>query len=332
MLLLINPALRWVRTSKSAYALATGMRTYAVDGEFAQFLVEEFLPFFSEWRSATDVGAHFRHLLSEAELEQCVAGACAISALLTREVEVSSVNSALLHQIAAAEFRAPTPREPLTILYGGESRLLEYFRRAFDFEFEVIPLNDGVLSGSYAASAKSRAIVVAASSAPDAVDLVRLNRWALSRNIPFLPVRLGAFQASVGPLVIAFQTACFECAVLRHCAVSTESKLAVAMELDASLPRGPSNSRSVASNALASQVAGVVGAELLLFSLPPSSPGIIGRVVTLSHLSLGAQYHRVLRVPTCPACTWPGKSRHPWARIGATVEEITGHSRLKCQS
>ena len=134
---------------------------------------------------------------------------------------------------------------------------------------------------------------------PAADELDRLpawNRLALRRRLPFLVVRPwdGRF-ASVGPLVVPRQTACYACVLLRRAAASAYGADFADVEA-APLAARAGREIEALTAALAAHVVvrWLVGADATV-------PGVLFTVEAQPALELGC--HDVLRVPRCEACS-----------------------------
>jgi bacteriocin biosynthesis cyclodehydratase domain-containing protein len=134
---------------------------------------------------------------------------------------------------------------------------------------------------------------------PEADELDRLPAWnvsALRRGLPFLVIRPwdGRF-ASVGPLVVPGQTACYECVQLRRGAASGYPADFVDVE---SAPIAVQASAEI--EAIVAAVAVHVALRWLVGS-DRTVPGVLFTVEALPALAIGR--HDVLRVPRCAACS-----------------------------
>ncbi len=138
-------------------------------------------------------------------------------------------------------------------------------------------------------------VATAAALAGDPL-LERRNAAALDSGCAWLP--FGCFDgrsATVGPLVVPRETACYRCLVLRR-----DASTSCLPEL-ASLRRLPL--RAIVAPPLLALVA-ALAAEAIVRWLGVRDPGLPGVVLTVeAALELSMTTDHVLRVPRCPACS-----------------------------
>ena len=104
--------------------------------------------------------------------------------------------------------------------------------------------------------------------------------------------------AYVGPLVVPYQTACFECFLRRRYSNLDEADAREAVELR------PDGARVVGLHpAISAVAAGAAALELSKFFLPLHAARQAGYLLTFNLLASRAGRHRVLKVPRCPACS-----------------------------
>jgi bacteriocin biosynthesis cyclodehydratase domain-containing protein len=134
---------------------------------------------------------------------------------------------------------------------------------------------------------------------PEADELDRLPAWdvsALRRGLPFLVVRPwdGRF-ASVGPLIVPGQTACYECVQLRRGAASGYAADFADVEC------APVAVQATAEiEAIVAALAVHVGLRWLA-GADKTIPGVLFTIEAMPALAIGR--HHVLRVPRCAACS-----------------------------
>jgi bacteriocin biosynthesis cyclodehydratase domain-containing protein len=138
-------------------------------------------------------------------------------------------------------------------------------------------------------------VATAAALAGDPL-LAQRNEAALDSGCAWLP--FGCFDggsATVGPLIVPRETACYRCFVLRRDATASCSR-----EL-ASL-RAISPRASAASPLLA--LVAALAAERIVRWVGTHDPALPGSVLTVEIApELAVDEHRLLRVPRCPACS-----------------------------
>lgn len=138
-------------------------------------------------------------------------------------------------------------------------------------------------------------VATAAAVAGEAL-LERRNTLALESGVPWLP--FGCFDgrtATIGPLIVPRETACYRCLVLRR-----DASTACAAELKSlrPLPLNASN-----GPALAALVA-AIAAERIVRWIGLRDPALPGAVVSVeSAPDLAVTDELLLRVPRCPACS-----------------------------
>jgi bacteriocin biosynthesis cyclodehydratase domain-containing protein len=139
-------------------------------------------------------------------------------------------------------------------------------------------------------------LVVVAPAPGEAPKLCEWNLVALSRGIPWLPLRpFDGILSTVGPLIVPGETACYECVLYR---------LAGHVDYGRDLRRiegvPPAVRPTAAIESLVAAAAGQV-ALCWLGGLDLALPGLLHVLETRPLLALGT--HPVLRVPRCPACS-----------------------------
>ena len=151
--------------------------------------------------------------------------------------------------------------------------------------------------------------VVAAVSEGGFGPLRAWNELALERELPFLPVVVEDLVAYVGPLVVPYETACFECFLRRRYSNLDEAKAREAVELRAG------GAQVVGLHpAISAVAAGAAALELSKFFIPWRSAQQAGYLLTFNLLASRSGRHRVLKVPRCPGCS-SLRARHPAAAV-----------------
>jgi adenylyltransferase/sulfurtransferase len=132
--------------------------------------------------------------------------------------------------------------------------------------------------------------------------IYRLNRVCLAAGVRWLAVTPAAFEVTVGPLVIPYETGCYLCYRMRAvaCAEDPEEEFAFQSFLDR---RKRDDSASRENLVFGTQMAGQLAALETFKALTgiASSPAR-GAVIVFDLLTLATTRHVVLRKPWCPAC------------------------------
>lgn len=140
------------------------------------------------------------------------------------------------------------------------------------------------------------ALAVVAPSPGEAAEVLRWNRLALERSIRWLAVRpFDGLVATIGPLVIPGESACYECLLYR---------LAAHVEYGSDLMRIESSPTAAGNLAPLHAIVAGVAAQLTLgfvAGFDTRLPGALHVLELRPVLSLAS--HPVLRVPRCPACS-----------------------------
>jgi bacteriocin biosynthesis cyclodehydratase domain-containing protein len=326
-----NPAVSWARTEPQTYVINLGSRLVQLAGPAAAFVFEEFLPSFERPMTRSQI-VERPWSRPAGDIERALTATCSLSALLSRSGDAPVGVHDVLRLELGGEAEEPAIALRLDVV-DPRDRIASILDAALDGPHEIVRHANvhALIAARRGAAHRStdeawpHALAVVVDDADDALSLANANRSLIAASAWWIPVRVAAAHGSVGPLVIPFQTACFECAVIRHASISSEAKLLHRLELDDGIQRSPSVAPPV-SGAIAHQVAGTLASELLLYAAPPSMPGLISRIVSVSHVSMGARYHRILRVPTCPSCGLsPVVPRHPWERLSVNVSDVVGH-------
>jgi len=340
MFYVLNPITNWVKISKSRYSLSLGVRLLEVSGDSVDFIFERFLPYFKELRDRNGIFKEFKNDVKF--VEQAITACTSIGLLLTK-IEPISPN---LYDGLRANIVPDTKLEThdkikqKTLYIFGNSLYANQLEKSLDIpiKIEFFDNIDNLIESKIKYQDKKigseefnledtwpNYITIVFDTNSHALELSQINLKFLKSDIWWIPVRLSPTHTTVGPLIIPFQTPCFECLVIRHCSTSPMSEILHKIELDSSLKRD--NNSNLVSKALLSQAIGVLSSELLLYFTPPCFPGIIGRIISFSHFSMGTKYNRVLRLPNCPACKDSSVSKHPWEKISLTVNQVMGYGR-----
>ena len=196
------------------------------------------------------------------------------------------------------------PRDELVVVVGRNrtaTRLCELLEEA-GFQELVVVDEQAALDDRVPA-------VVAAVSENGFGPLRAWNELALERELPFLPVVVEDLVAYVGPLVVPFETACFECFLRRRYSNLDEAEAREAVELRAG------GAQVVGLHpAISAVAAGAAALELSKFFIPWRGAQQAGYLLTFNLLASRGGRHRVLKVPRCAACS-SLRARHPAAAV-----------------
>jgi len=134
--------------------------------------------------------------------------------------------------------------------------------------------------------------------------IFKINRACLAERVPWSSGSATAFEATVGPTVIPYETACYLCYQMRAvaCTDNPQESLAELKRQDSSPRDGSRHRENLAFGA------GIVGQLLALETfkaLTGLRPSTSGRLLSVDFIGLGLKQHIVLRKPWCPAC-FPG--------------------------
>jgi bacteriocin biosynthesis cyclodehydratase domain-containing protein len=156
-------------------------------------------------------------------------------------------------------------------------------------------------------------LLIAAPLARERGMLEKLNSAALERRLVWLPVLpFDGRHAVVGPLLVAGETCCYRCYVLRRASTSGYREEQSAL-VDVPFPE-------LTPPALAAMISGL-GATLALRWLGWRDPELPGRAHSLEQWpTVTVQVHTVHRVPRCPSCSEVDRFASPAPWFEATPE------------
>ncbi len=145
-------------------------------------------------------------------------------------------------------------------------------------------------------------VVVCPPSAGRSALEAAVNAVALELGIPWLPVRVFAGEAFVGPLFLGTEGPCHSCLTTREEATWADPELT--RTYVARVTEDPSSIAAYgalpAFAAIASQWAALEATKLLSRF---TAPALAGNVLRIDFIRCTTEVHRVLRVPRCPACS-----------------------------
>lgn len=334
----LSPLASWVRHSSSIYTVSAAHRLTEVKGKTCEFFFETFLPFFANPRTLSELRTRFgSEIPEELLLTALEAGTAHMLLLVDNKASIPSYFDGFAALSSPNTSIAREADHTFTINFFGPKKHADRLRETVDFPCTILSYEDDQIDeflenqkldhgvhNKRLKDAWPTEISVVLDSSSSGIRLAKFNSLFLKLSMWWVPVRHGPSHGTVGPLIIPFQTPCFECVVARHSAASPQSQLMYTLELDNTLARSDVNNVPP-SNAIISLAFGFLANELLLFFTPPSNPGLISRVIAFSQLSLGATHHKVLRVPNCPACGVASlPALHPWSSLSLTISQVMG--------
>ena len=130
-----------------------------------------------------------------------------------------------------------------------------------------------------------------------------VNRASLEHNIPALYTEVRAHLATVGPMVIPEQTACYMCYRMRGIANANDFEEAITYEEFLDRTKAPKLHERAALPTMPYYIANLAALEALKYLLSITSSGIAGKVLEFNALTLETQFHSILRKPDCPVCS-----------------------------
>lgn len=152
------------------------------------------------------------------------------------------------------------------------------------------------------------ALVCLDSPAPTLLDAV--NRAALQANVRWTTGQIYRGTAILGPTVIPYQSACYKCYELRRNA--NLKNYEEVMQYESRLRQMPAiRSEFVAPKPLAQTLGGLLALESLRLITQTAIPQMAGRILLIDFFAPEMTYHRILRLPNCPACGDEKRSSFP---------------------
>jgi len=143
--------------------------------------------------------------------------------------------------------------------------------------------------------------VVVALDAPAPKLMHAINLACLQTKTPWVSAQIHTGTGWIGPMIIPGQTPCYTCYELRRNA--NLQNYAEVIRYETRLDEMPSIvSRLVAPVPLAACVGALLALETLRFLSGVALPQTMGRLMRVDFFDSELTYHRVLRLPRCPAC------------------------------
>jgi ribosomal protein S12 methylthiotransferase accessory factor len=129
-----------------------------------------------------------------------------------------------------------------------------------------------------------------------------LNKAAIAQNCTFLVSSLEGNRATVGPMIVPNNTACFMCYRMRRLANERRYSNAIAYERFLDAQRDDGLHRRANLNIAAALVGNLLALEAFKHLADISPSQLLGRVLRINFLNLKTEYHDIHRVPQCPEC------------------------------
>ena len=149
-----------------------------------------------------------------------------------------------------------------------------------------------------------------------------INRASLARGIPALYAESRGHAATIGPLVLPGQTACYMCYRMRRLACEDDFSQAMSYEEFLDRRKQPALHEHGTLPALPALIAGALGLEVLKSILSLGLPALAGKVLEIDAFTLRTNEHTLLQKPDCPECRREKKNGE---RFLPTLDELTGH-------
>src|SRR5690349_16268444 len=144
-------------------------------------------------------------------------------------------------------------------------------------------------------------VVVVALDAPAPKLMHAINLAALQTKTPWVSAQIHTGTGWIGPMIIPGQTPCYTCYELRRNA--NLQNYNEVMHYETRIDEMPSIvSRLVAPAPLAACVGALLALETLRLLSGVAMPQTMGRLMRVDFFDSELTYHRVLRLPRCPAC------------------------------
>jgi ribosomal protein S12 methylthiotransferase accessory factor len=153
------------------------------------------------------------------------------------------------------------------------------------------------------------------------------NEAALATGTPTLFSELRATSAFAGPFVFPGRSACLMCYRMRSLACEADFESAMAYEEYLDRLRFPALVRRPVLPILPSQLASVLGLEILRYLIRLNQPRLVDRVLEFDALQLETHAHPVLVEARCPVCGKKNSAAIPTALSSATSGPAPFQSR-----
>jgi bacteriocin biosynthesis cyclodehydratase domain-containing protein len=143
---------------------------------------------------------------------------------------------------------------------------------------------------------------------PAPVILESMNRVALQTHLRWIAGQVYQGVGLIGPTVIPLQSPCYKCYEFRRNANLADYE--EIMRYESRLRQLPSlQNRCVAPRPLTACIGGFLALEAVRLITGLALPQTAGRILRLDFFAPEMSYHRILRLPNCPACGY-GRRQH----------------------
>jgi thiazole/oxazole-forming peptide maturase SagC family component len=128
-------------------------------------------------------------------------------------------------------------------------------------------------------------------------QILEWNKLCVEQSVPFLPVVLDDMVGCIGPLVVAEETACYDCLVARENANLEDAEVRRLVQHVAYEGQAVIGFHSL----MPSILAGLTALELTKF-LTGLSFATVGAMIEIDFLNMHLNEQKILKVPRCPTC------------------------------
>lgn len=143
--------------------------------------------------------------------------------------------------------------------------------------------------------------VVVGLDAPSPTLLEAVNQAALQTHVPWIVGLVDGGICRAGPTIIPHQSPCYRCYDVRR-AANLPAAGQVAPPGPGASPQPAARSSLVAPRPFAAWLGAFLALETLHLISRLAFPQTVGRVALLDFYGTEITYHRILRLPNCPAC------------------------------
>lgn len=152
-----------------------------------------------------------------------------------------------------------------------------------------------------------------------ATGIADVNTYCLAHNIPWLLVKPAGLKLMVGPFVVPYKTACWQCLEtrVRH---NREVESYIARKTNRTEPFPVVKSRIPLAEM---QAVSITVIQLLRWLCQGHHESLESRIMTIDLLSTATQYHQVVKRPQCPACGNPSVASRAGLPVHINAIEAT---------
>ena len=147
-------------------------------------------------------------------------------------------------------------------------------------------------------------VVLAADTiTPLSEEFLWVNRWCVDRGVSWIGGGLeDSYRATVGPTVVPFDTACYDCYQRRFRANVPDEDEFVAYE-EYLKQKGKEAKTQVGGICSFSDIVGnILALEAAKYLAKFTFPATVNGIISIDLVSLSFQRHQVLKLPRCPTC------------------------------